>query len=388
MYQRLCKPLKSKSFFLFGPRGTGKTSLLESAFELRKDTIWIDLLDDQLYQRILANPSYFEQLIPKNLAPGSWVITDEIQRIPSLLNFIHNLIEKRKINFAISGSSARKLKRNSANLLAGRAFNNELFPLTAAELGEDFDLLKVLNWGSLPLIFSLQSNEERREYLRSYVSNYLRQEIKEEQVIRRLDPFVRFLECAAQCNGKIINASQIGRDSGTDSKAIIRYYQILEDTLLGFFLDPYHRSVRKIQTEKSKFYLFDTGVRRALQGDLTSNITANGFAFGDAFEHFFILECHRMRSYLRLDERAYYLRTKDDVEIDLIIERPRNERYVVEIKSSEKVDEHKLSGFVRLAKELNPTAILVASRETKARHLSNGIEILPWQEVLKKLYPC
>lgn len=386
MYQRLCNPLTSNSFFLFGARGTGKTSLLEEIFQNKNEKVWIDLLDDELYQRLLARPSYFEELIPTTLQAGSWIIADEIQRIPSLLNYVHRLIEKRKLHFALSGSSARKLKRTTANLLAGRAFNNVLFPLTAAELGEDFDLLRVLNWGALPLVFSLTTDEERREYLRSYVTNYIRQEIKEEQIIRRLDPFVRFLEGAAQCNGDIINASKIGRDSGTDAKAIIRYYQILEDTLLGFFLDPFHRSVRKIQTEKSKFYIFDTGVKRALQGVLTSSISEQSYAFGDAFEHFFILECHRLRQYLRIDEKAYYLRTKDDVEIDLILERPQGQLYAIEIKSSENVDEGRLNSFVRLAQDLKPTAVWVASREARPRYLDNGVEILPWKEVLKRLY--
>lgn len=303
------------------------------------------------------------------------------------MNYIHRLIEKRKIRFALSGSSARKFKRNSANLLAGRAFNNVIFPLTSQELGKDFNLNFVLNWGALPTLFSLPGDQERREYLRSYVSNYVRQEIREEQVIRRLDPFLKFLEAAAQCNGKIINASQIGRDSGTDSKAVVRYYQILEDTLLGFYLDSYHRSVRKIQSEKSKFYLFDLGVKRALQNDLNSSISEKSYAFGNAFEHFFILECHRLRNYLRIEEKPYYLRTKDDVEIDLILERQRGESYSIEIKSSERVDENKLSGFIRLAKDMKSKHIWIASREKQPRSLGDGVEILPWQEVLARLYP-
>jgi predicted AAA+ superfamily ATPase len=386
MYRRIAKPLLSRSFFIFGARGTGKTSLLQKLLPENDSTIWIDLLDDELYKRLIANPSYFEELIPSNFGKECWVVADEIQRIPSLLNYVHRLIEKRNLNFALSGSSARKLKRNSANLLAGRAFNNFLFPLTNQELGSHFDLSFILNWGSLPLIFSLKSDEERREYLRSYVNNYIRQEIREEQVIRRLDPFIKFLESAAQCNGKIINASQIGRDSGTDSKAIVRYYQILEDTLLGFFLDPYHRSVRKIQSEKSKFYLFDLGVKRALQNDLNSTISDKSFAFGDAFEHFFIAECYRLRHYLRVEEKSFFLRTKDDVEIDLIIERKGGEIYAIEIKSSEKVDENKLSGFIKLAKDIKAKHIWVVSREKRVRTLESGVQVLPWEEAIKRLY--
>lgn len=376
----------TRSFFLFGARGAGKTSLLESLLPPSEKCFWFDLLDDALYRRLIARPQLFEELIPSHYGSGSWVVADEIQRAPALLNYVHRLIEKRGISFALSGSSARKLRRSGANLLAGRAFNNSIFPLTSLELKDDFDLEQVLNWGSLPLISALENSNERREYLRSYVGNYLRQEIKEEQIVRNLEPFVRFLECAAQNNGKIINATSIGRDSGTDAKSILRYFEILEDTLLGFFLDPFHRSVRKIQSVKSKFFLFDLGVKRALQNDLTSEISERSYAFGDAFEHFFILECHRLRHYLRLDERAYYLRTKDDVEIDLLLERPKGELYAIEIKSTERVDEVKLRASFELAKELKPRAIWVASRERHARNLGDNIEILPWQEVLARLY--
>jgi predicted AAA+ superfamily ATPase len=388
MYQRMCNPLLSRSFFLFGARGTGKTSLLNSLLGDAPSVFWFDLLDDALYQRLLANPGLFEEMIPTSFNSESWVVADEIQRLPGLLNYVHRLIEKRSIKFALSGSSARKLKRSGANLLAGRAFTNELFPLTFAELGERFDLDQIINWGALPSLFSLSTEEERREYLRSYVGTYIRQEIKEEQVVRNLEPFVRFLEVIAQFNGQIVNASQIARDSGTDSKAIVRYLEILNDTLLGFFLDPYRRSVRKVQSEKSKFYLFDLGVKRALQNDLTSTISPRSYAFGAAFEHFFILECHRMRRYLKLDEKAYFLRTKDHAEIDLIIERPGSVLYVIEIKSSERVDETKLRSSIALAKDLKPTAIWVASREPTARYLEDGVEILPWQEVLARLYPA
>ncbi len=387
MYQRFCNPLLSNSFFLFGARGTGKTSLLQNLLPESSTTLWIDLLDEELYNRILAHPSYFEQLIPAHFGPDCWVVADEIQRIPSLLNYVHKIIEKRGIRFALSGSSARKLKRSSANLLAGRAFNNLIFPLTAQELHTDFQLSKILQWGSLPLISSLTSDTACQEYLRSYVSNYLRQEIREEQLIRRLDPFVRFLEIAAQMNGKILNASQVGRNSGTDPKTIIRYYQILEDTLLGFFLEPFHRSIRKIQTEKAKFYLFDLGVCRALRNDLTSSVNPGTYAYGEAFEHFFILECHRLRHYQRVDERAYYLRTKDDVEIDLILERPKGELYVIEIKSAHTVDEKKLGGFIKLARELKPKVILIASNEDRPRYLAPDVQVLPWRDVLTMLYP-
>lgn len=383
----MCNPLLTNSFFLFGARGTGKTRLLERLLPVSDRCLWIDLLDDELCRRLITRPQLFEELIPAHFDASCWVVADEIQRAPELLNYVHHLIERRGIKFALSGSSARTLRRSGANLLGGRAFNNSIFPLTSVELKEDFNLFQVINWGALPLTFALQNSTERREFLRSYVSNYLRQEIKEEQIVRKLEPFIRFLEVAAQHNGKIINSASIGRASGTDVKSILRYYEILEDTLLGFFLDPFHRSVRKIQSAKSKFYLFDLGVKRALQNDLTSELSASSYSFGEAFEHFFILECHRLRNYLRLDERAYYLRTKDDVEIDLILERPQGELYAIEIKSAERVDEVKIRATSELAKKLQPRATWIVSREPRARRLPNGVEILPWQEALARLYP-
>jgi predicted AAA+ superfamily ATPase len=170
MYRRLAKPLLGNSFFLLGARGTGKTSLLERHFPPSERCIWIDLLDDALYQRLMRSPSYFEEIIPADLPRDSWVVADEIQRIPSLLNYVHRFIEKRGLKFALSGSSARKLKRGGANMLAGRAFDNYLYPLTSAELGEDFKLQEVLNWGALPKALLLCTAEEKREYLRSYVN--------------------------------------------------------------------------------------------------------------------------------------------------------------------------------------------------------------------------
>ncbi len=326
-------------------------------------------------------------MIPKNFGKGDWVVADEIQKIPELLNYVHMLIEERKISFALTGSSARKLKRGGANLLAGRAFLNNLHPLTYRELGADFDLDFVLNWGSLPKILELRPDPlALREYLRTYVAMYIQQEIKEEQVVRHLDPFLRFLEIAAQHNGNIVNASKIGRDSGTDYNAVLRYFEILSDTLLGFYLDPYHRSVRKIQTAKSKFYFFDVGVKKSIEGTLESQVMPRTYAYGKAFEHFFICEAFRLRDYSRSSAQFYYVRTKDDVEIDLLVEKNKNELWAIEIKSSENVDANETKKIIPLAKDLRVTKILVASREKHKRSFPD-FEIWPWQDVLNELFP-
>jgi predicted AAA+ superfamily ATPase len=218
------------------------------------------------------------------------------------------------------------------------------------------------------------------------VASYLRQEIREEQVIRQVDPFLRFLEVAAQHNSKIVNASKIGRGSLTDTKAVLRYFEILQDTLMGFYLEPFHTSVRKIQTAKSKFYFFDLGVKRAIEGSLNSFLNPGTYSYGDAFEHFIVLECLRLRDYARSDDRFYYLRTKDDLEIDLIIQRSPKEIWAVEIKSSTRVDDVEVRKPEKLIEDLKAKRHIVVSQEPAARSVGK-IEILPWAHFLRELYP-
>lgn len=258
----MCKPLKERSFFLFGARGTGKTHLLRRIFK-DAPTIWLDLLRDDEVLELTRNPSILESRLRRSISSSTgplWVVIDEVQKVPSLLNEVHRILEEPeyqgKIKFALTGSSARKLKRGGANLLAGRALLNYLFPLTYRELGEQFLIEHALTWGTLPNVINSTSDLERAEVLRAYFSVYLKEEIKEEQIVRKLDPFLRFLEVAAQVNGEPLNFARIGRDCLVDEKQVVRYFQILEDTLIGFFLQPFHESIRKRQTAQSKFYFF------------------------------------------------------------------------------------------------------------------------------------
>jgi len=387
MYPRVCKPLLSRSFFLFGPRATGKSSLLKSIFSsdsLAGPVLWINLLHGDTFRKLLARPEVLKEWIEAAQPRPQWVVCDEIQKVPKLLDEVHNLIEEKKIEFALTGSSARKLKRGAANLLAGRALVNELYPLTADELGADFNLMKALRWGTLPEVATAASDLERKEILKAYLGTYLKEEIKEEQVIRNLDPFVRFLEVAAQQNGEITNASKIGRASGSDAKTVIRYFEILQDTLMGFFLDSHQRSVRKVQTEKSKFYWFDLGVVRALEGTLDNQILEGSSEFGRVFEHFLILEIYRTLKYLGSSCKLSYLRTKDDVEIDLILEFPKKALWAIEIKSSNSVATERMARIQDLARDLKADRLIIASREERARK-SGSLEILPWQQLLHEI---
>lgn len=335
MLRRLQKLSYSNSFFLFGARGTGKTTLLKQLFDPDK-ALWIDLLSESDEERFGRYPDNLSKALKSK--HYQYVIIDEIQKSPKLLDIVQIEIERhKKTQFILTGSSARKLKRGAENLLGGRAFHFNLFPLTYRELGKKFNLQQILQFGSLPKIGSYEDPDDVMEYLRGYVSIYLKEEILVEQLVRDLDPFRDFLEIAAQTNGKMINFSKIAREVGVDDKTIKTYYQILEDTLVGFFLPPFHRSIRKRQRESPKFFLFDTGVKRAIEKTLRVPLTPQTYSYGDAFEHYLIAECFRLNEYLKLDFKISYLRTKDDVEIDLIIERPGQADLLVEIKSTLKV---------------------------------------------------
>jgi predicted AAA+ superfamily ATPase len=383
MFQRLCKPSKSNSFFLFGARGTGKTTLLTS-LPFLDHAYKIDLLvpDEEMRYGMDAALLWAESARFKK---GDWIVIDEVQKLPKLLDLVQKIIEEKKINFALTGSSARKLKRGGANLLAGRAFVYHLFPLLSREIGQKFNLDKALTWGTLPKILQFDDDRDRAKFLNAYVNIYIKEEIQVEQLVRNLDPFRLFLPVAAQMNGEIINYTNIARDTGVDTKTIQNYFQILEDTHLGFFLLPYTRSVRKVQKKSPKFYFLDTGVKRALERKATLPLAKSSSEYGNAFETWFINECMRESSYLGNDFRFSYLRTKDDVEIDLVIERPGRSEMLVEIKSTEKIDARHLRSLVHFRQDFPEAEFLCVSQDPKAR-TQDGIMILPWQEALKSIF--
>jgi predicted AAA+ superfamily ATPase len=392
MYRRLVNILEEQSFFLFGARATGKSYLLEQRFG-RSKVLWIDLLDDDQFLALTKRPRQLEQLMLEHFEArrgntSKWVVIDEVQRIPKLLNEVHRLLEspewRNKVKFALTGSSARKLKRLGSNMLAGRALLNRLFPLTFEELSSDFNLDRVLNWGSLPGVFCASNDPQRAAILRSYVATYLSEEIREEQIVRQLDPFVRFLEVAAQSSGLIVNYSSIGRDCQVDSKAVARYFQILEDTLLGFFLPAYSKSVRKQQSQASRFLLFDLGVQRALRGALAVPVVPSNYEYGRAFEQLVILEIYRLNQYRERDLKLSYLRTKDGAEIDLIVEDPRGPTWLIEVKSSANVNDDDVAKLSRFLPTFSGACAVVLSRDPAARRVGD-VRILPWQEGIREI---
>ncbi len=373
----------SNSFFLFGARGTGKSTLLHQRFSEPK-AAFFDLLDADIQQTFQLRPQALEERLRALPDTVEWIILDEIQKIPGLLDVVHREIERGRFKFALTGSSARKLKRGAANLLAGRAFVYHLFPLTHSEIGAGFDIENVLQWGSLPKIFSLSSDSDKRDFLRGYTHTYLQEEISQEQLVRNLAPFHRFLAVAAQISGQIINFAKIGRDCGVSTVTVQTYFQILEETLLGIQLQPFHESVRKRQRGNPKFYFFDTGILRSLQNRLTVNIAPGTFDYGILFEHFVITEIFRLSSYARNDFQFSYLRTQAGVEIDLVIERPGRPRALIEIKSTDRISPEDVRALHHLSKDIPNSECFCLSRDPNPSIL-HEVRCLPWKQGLLEL---
>lgn len=383
MIPRLLRPTRDKSFFLFGPRGAGKSTFLRHWFT-GIETLWIDLLSPEQEDRYARNPEALAQQIAIAPKRFDWVVIDEIQKVTRLLDVVHQQIESRGIRFALTGSSARKLKHGQSNLLAGRAFVYHLFPFVSSELGNQFDLDSALMYGTLPGQIELRDADDKNAFLRAYALTYLKEEIWSEHVVRKLDPFRAFLEIAAQSNGEIINYSKIARDVGVDIKSVQSYFQILEDTLVGFLLEPYHASVRKRQIQAPRFFFFDLGVKRALDRTLTVHLQPGTYAYGKAFEHFIVTEALRRSHYLQNDFRFSYLKTKDGAEIDMIIERPGLPTALLEIKSSRSVDEHDVRAIARFRADMPNTEGFCLSLDPIPKRIG-AVDLLPWEEGLRRL---
>jgi predicted AAA+ superfamily ATPase len=385
MIHRLLKTSNSLTFFLFGPRGVGKSTWLkEQTVNLGKN-LWIDLLNQRTELQLRQNPDLLVNLWQGAERP-KLVVIDEVQKIPELLNVVHFMIEEYKVRFILTGSSARKLKRGGANLLGSRAAEKNLFPFSSVELQEKFDLKKALKFGLLPKIYLEDlSDQDRSDLLYGYISTYLKEEVAAEQLVRNLDPFRRFLVAAAQMNTKKINHSKLERDAGIGTRQSERNFDILVDTLLGTFLEPFDHSIRKRQTQRSKFYFFDTGVVRALQDLAGEELVNQSYEFGDLFETFLFNEFIKLKSYLGLRWKFSYLSTKDDSEIDLVIEKPRGKPILVEIKSAESLNEDHLNSLRKLKRDLPHQTAYCLSRQKTVQEI-DGIRCLPWQKGLVEIF--
>jgi len=370
--------------FLFGARNTGKSTLIEQ-FYGSLGAFCFDLLDQDLERQLQFRPNTLYEMVKSLPAKQPYVIIDEIQKIPALLNVIQRLMKDKDRYFIMSGSSAKKLKRDGANLLAGRAFVYHLYPLSFVELGDRFNLDHALHWGTLPEILDCEDIDDKKTFLMSYAHTYLKEEIAAEQFVRDLMPFRRFLEVAAQCNGQIINYANLARDIHADDKTVKAWFSLLEDTLIGYMLEPYHGSLRKRVHQKPKFYFFDTGIVRALARHLDIPLLPSTSAYGHAFEHFIINECMRLASYYKKEYQFSYVRTVTDLEIDLVIERPGQATLLIEIKSTGEVMKPMLKALGLLKHEFAGAEALCLSNDPYAKRFDD-ILVLPWKQGLEYIF--
>lgn len=388
MVHRLFNPLKSRSFFIFGSRGVGKSTWLKQHYS-SKDAFFINLLDPEVFESFLLQPKRLREVINLESNLNKLIIIDEIQKVPALLDIVHHEISENKRIFVLTGSSSRKLKQKGVNLLAGRASVYFMYTLSFFELGEKFKLHQALERGLLPEAYFSESTEAVNEYLKSYVYTYIEKEIQQEQWVRKLEPFRKFLQIAAQMNSRIINKSKIAKEIGVESSTIESYFEILEDTLLGFRLAGFETSIRKQVRLADKFYFFDTGVVRAIEKTLSIPMIDHTSYYGQLFESFIVMEIKKIAELNRREWNFFYLCTKEGQEIDLIIQRPKNELILIEIKSSPKTTDTDSKSLKNLGFDIdkkykqNSLKILI-SQDTQSR-LVDGIEYLHYADALQKL---
>lgn len=380
MLTRACRLPASRSCLLLGPRQTGKSTLARSLLPRRSFSV--DLLQQDAFLRYSKAPERFRLEVEASVRAGVRVVfVDEIQRVPALLQEIHGLIEAHRVRFLLTGSSARKLRRGGANLLAGRASTRRLHPLTLAEQGELFDLERTLRYGSLPAVVT-GSASQARELLASYADTYLREEVQAEALVRNLGGFARFLDVVAAENGGIVNASAVARDAALAIRTVQEYYQILEDTLIAYRLEAWRKSPRARLVGHPRFYLFDTGVTNALAGRLGA--PPDPVWRGRLFEQWIILECLRILDYRQAEARLYYWRTHNGAEVDLLIERYGRLRLAVEIKAKRQLAGADLSGLRSFA-EAHPRIRRLVVADVPEPYRLGEVDVLPYGIFLGRL---
>ena len=360
--------LKKKSCFLLGPRQTGKSSLIKH--DLAKYPVY-NLLDNETFLKLSHSP----QKIRQELKPDKKIIIiDEIQKIPTLLDEVHLIIEEYGNRFLLTGSSARKLRRGGVNLLGGRAQIKYFHPLSFYELREKFNLLHAINHGLLPSIYFSSESEED---LKSYAGAYLKEEIAQEALTRNVPAFSRFLEVAALCNGKLINYTNISNDAQVARSTIQEYFQILKDTLIAYEVTPWKKSSKRKPLSTSKLYFFDTGICRFLQNRTKTKLGSP--EFGEGFESFIFHELKTYSDYNNLGE-VHYWRSKSGFEVDFIL----NDT-AIEVKASKTIGKHDLKGLLALQEEQKLENYILVSLEDKERTIDK-IKIMPWEKFLKRLW--
>ena len=359
-----------KSAFLWGPRKVGKSYWIKQQL---KDIILIDLLKTDVFADYVSRPALLRERFSDT---QQMIVIDEVQMAPELLNEVHWLIENKNISFLLTGSSARKLKRNQANLLGGRAWRYTMTPLCYPEIA-NIDIEKIMLTGLLPS--HLTSPDPIQEF-RSYVGNYLKEEILAEAAVQNIPAFSEFLRVCALTSGELLNYANIARETGVSTRTVRGYFQILEDTLLGFRLSPWRKSKNRRLIETEKFYLFDVGLSNYLAGRKSTLGTSE---FGKSFEHYILLELMAYKAYKNPELPISYWRTSTGMEVDFILGQME---VAIEIKSSQKVHDVDTKSLVALQEENTLKKSIIVSFEKEPRKLANNIESLPWQVFLEKLW--
>lgn len=368
---QLAPLLAMKSFFLFGPRATGKTTLIRQ--QLTESATIIDLLDSRYFLRLSGAPHELESLIAA--APADIIVIDEIQRIPELLNEVHRLIETQGITFLLTGSSARKLRRGKANLLAGRVWDARMFPLVYREL-PDMDLNRYLRYGGLPAVYLSEYPDEE---LDAYVNTYLKEEILAEGLIRRLPPFSRFLKTIALSNGEMINFTKLANDCQVPPSTVTEYVGLLEDTLIGFLLPAWTESKKRKAIKTGKFYFFDPGITHTLAQ--TETLDRNSDLYGKSFEQFICMELRAYLSYRRQKLPLTYWRSKNGHEVDFLL----GTKTAIEVKASKKISKNDFKGLKYLKEEGVFQNLILVSQDPVST-FSDHILALPWKKFLSDLW--
>jgi len=366
LYERMTA-LPDRSFFLLGLRGVGKSTWVRSALP---SAMRFDLLDEALFTDLLADPALFGRMV-SSTAAGEWVVVDEVQRLPSLLNEVHRQIADRGVRFALLGSSARKLKSAGTNLLAGRALRKAMHPLTAAELGDDFDLDEALRYGTIPLVWVAP---EREEVLASYTQLYLREEIRAEAAVRNLAGFVRFLPVAALMHAQPLNTAAIARETGVARSTVEGYIEILDDTLLATRLGALEAKLRVRERRRPKLYWADPGLVRALKRQFGPVVPEER---GALLEGWVLGELRAHNEHQRLyDDIAYWAATESRIEVDFVLRR-EHQYAAVEVKSAERYNTSFVKGLRAIADLPGLARRIVVYRGRRAFRTSDDIEVWP-----------
>lgn len=366
---------QEESVFLFGARQTGKTTLLLSLFP---DSRFYDLLENDTYERLQRNPSLLRQELA-SAGAGEIVIIDEIQLIPELLNEVHWLITRQGIHFILSGSSARKLKRKGVNTLGGRAVRNVLYPLVSAEVPE-FDLIKAVNRGMLPTHYLAANERQLQKRMQAYVSVYLKEEIAAEALVRKLSAFNRFMEVAALTDGEMVNYTNIAQDCGVDAKTVKEYFAILEETLIGYMVPAFRRTVKRRLNQSSRFYYFDVSLPNYLLH--RKDMQPGNDDFGHAFEHLMMQEIIAYLGYNDIEDALSYWHTHTGYEVDAVL---GDAKVAIEFKSTAEVQSRHLRGLKAFHEEHPDARMIIVSLDVAPR-IFNGVEVMPATHFLRSLW--